>query len=95
MIKVIKKDGKTEEFNLNKLKKSLIFTIERTNLSQEDKNMVVEKITKEVVGFLKNKKVVFSSEIEAKIILSFEEHCPQALQIWREYRLKKEKEEVK
>ena len=89
MIKVIKKGGKREEFNLNKIKKSLISAIERTELSQEQKNELVEKITRKVLDFAKEKKEVFTAEIEAKILLELEENCPQAAKIWREYRVKK------
>jgi len=91
MTKVIKKGGKREKFNLNKIKKSLISAIERTEISQEKKNELVEKITKKVLEFVKGKKEVFTAEIEAKIILELEEKCPEAAKIWREYRLKKKK----
>ena len=90
MIRVIKKGGKREEFNLNKIKKSLISAIERTDLSQEKKNELVEEITKKVLKFVKERKEVFTAEIEAKILLELEENCPQAVKIWREYRAKKQ-----
>lgn len=92
MIKeVIKKGGKREPFNLNKIKKVLILAIEKTNLPQEKKNEIVERITKEILEFFKNKKLVFTSEIEAKILLELEKLAPEAAQIWRQYRIEKEK----
>ena len=91
MIKVIKKGGKREEFNLNKIKKSLISAIERTDLSQEKKNELVEKITRKVLEFAKERNLVFTAEIEAKILLELDENCPQAAKIWREYRQQKKK----
>ena len=91
MIKVIKKGGKREEFNLNKIKKSLISAIERTDLSQERKNELVEKITRKVLEFAKERNLVFTAEIEAKILLELEENCPQAVKFWREYRAQKKK----
>jgi transcriptional regulator NrdR family protein len=90
MIKIIKKGGQREEFNLNKIKKSLISTIERTDLSQEKKNELVEKITKKVLDFAKGRKEVFTAEIEAKILLELEENCSQAARFWREYRAQKQ-----
>jgi transcriptional regulator NrdR family protein len=92
MITVIKKGGEREEFNLNKIKKSLISVIEETDLSQKEKNELVEKITKEVLDFVKAKKEIFSAEIEAKILLELNKNCTQAVKLWREYRLKKKKE---
>jgi transcriptional regulator NrdR family protein len=91
MIKVIKKGGEREEFNLNKIKKSLISAIERTELSQEKKNELVEKITKKVLDFAKGRKEVFTAEIEAKILLELEENCPEAVKLWREYRTQKQR----
>ena len=91
MIKVIKKGGKREEFNLNKVKKSLISAIERTELPQEKKNELVEKITKKVLNFAKERKEIFTAEIEAKILLELEENCPQAAKLWREYRAQKQR----
>jgi transcriptional regulator NrdR family protein len=90
MIRVIKKGGKREEFNLNKVKKSLISTVERTELPQEKKNELVEKITKKILDFAKGRKEVFTAEIEAKILLELEEKCPEAAKLWREYRAQKQ-----
>ena len=92
MITVIKKGGEREEFNLNKIKKSLISVIEETDLSQKEKNELVERITKEVLDFVKTKKEIFSAEIEAKILLELNKNYTQAVKLWREYRLKKKKE---
>jgi transcriptional regulator NrdR family protein len=91
MIKIIKKGGKKEKFNLNKIKKSLIFAIEATELPQEKKNELVEKITKKILDFAKERKEVFTAEIEAKILLELEENCPEAAKLWREYRIQKQR----
>jgi len=89
MIKVIKRGGQKEEFNLEKIKKSLISVLEKVDISQEKKNEIVDKITKEVLDFVKEKKEVFTSEIEAKIILGLDKICSSAVTLWREHRLKK------
>lgn len=92
MIKeVIKKGGKREPFNLNKIKKALISVVEKTDLPQEKKNEIVEKVTREVLRFLKRKKIVFTAEIEAKILLKLEELSPEAADFWRKYRSEKTK----
>jgi len=91
MIEVVKKGGEKEKFNLNKIKKSLISAVEASDLPQEKKNEIVEKITKKVFDFAKRKKQIFTAEIEAKILLELEENCPQAAKIWREYRTQKQR----
>jgi transcriptional regulator NrdR family protein len=92
MIKeVIKKGAKREPFNLNKIKKVLISVVEKTDLPQEKKNEIVEKVTKEVLKFLKGKTTAFTAEIEAKILLKLDELSPQAATFWREYRAEKKK----
>lgn len=92
MIKeVLKKGGKKEPFNQNKIKKSIILAVEKTSLPQEKKNEIPEKVFKEVMEFLKGKKEVATVEIEAKILLELEKLAPQAAQIWREYRIQKKK----
>jgi transcriptional regulator NrdR family protein len=95
MIEVIKKGGEKEKFNLNKIKKSLILAVEASDLPQEKKNEIVEKITKEILNFIKRKKEIFTAEIEAKILLELDENYPQIAKIWRENRLKKENEKRK
>mgnify|MGYP000033855994 CR=1 FL=1 len=90
MIKVIKKGGERAEFDLNKIKRSLILAMEQINLSQKEKEEIVDKITEKVLEFTKNKSEVFSAEIEAKILLELEKLCPEAVKNWREYRVKKE-----
>jgi len=90
MIKeVFKKGGKKEPFNLNKIKKSLISAVEKTDLSQVKKNEIVEKVTEKVLKFLGGKKEVFTAEIEAEILLELEKLVPSVVQIWREHRYQK------
>lgn len=89
--KVIKKGGNKEVFDLKKIKKSLSSALEAVNFSQEEKDRILDIITKNVLDFLKNKKNVFTSEIEAKIILELKAFSPLAVKAWREYRIKKEK----
>lgn len=86
---VIKKGGKKEPFNLEKIKKSLILAVEKTDLPQAKKNEIIERVTERVLKFLEDKKEVFTAEIEAEILLELEKLAPEAVQIWREYRLQK------
>lgn len=92
MIKeIFKKGGKKEKFDLEKIKKSLISAIERVNVSKEKKDEVFKETIKEILDYVKSKKIIFTSEIEAKIILKLEKLLPEAAIFWREYRREKEK----
>lgn len=88
---VIKKGGKIQAFNLNKIKRSLISALQKTNLSKEKQDEIFKDVLKDVLDFLKGKETVFSSEIEAEIILKLEKICPEAVSFWRDYRVKKKK----
>lgn len=89
--KVMKKGGKFEPFNPDKIKKSITFAVQNLNLPQEEKEKVAEKVFNEVIEFLKEKKEIATVEIEAKILLELEKIAPEAAQFWREYRIKKQK----
>jgi len=89
MIKVIKKGGKREKFDLEKIKKSLKATIEQIDFPIERKEKLIEEIINKVLEFTKERKEIFTSEIEAIILLELDEKCPQASKLWREHRLQK------
>lgn len=89
---VIKKGGKIEKFQPEKIKKALTLAIEPLNLSLEEKSQMVEKILNEVMEFVKGKKEIATVEIEAKILLELDKILPEAAKNWREYRIKKKKQ---
>ena len=88
---VIKKGGKIEKFNQEKIKKALSLALETTDFLPEKKKEIFEKVFNEVLKFLKGKEEVATVEIEAKILLELDKIAPKAAQAWREYRLKKKK----
>jgi len=90
MIKeVMKKGGKSEPFDQNKIKRVISSALESSSLSQEKKNEILEKVFNSVMEFVKNKKEIATVEIEVKILLELDKIAPEVSKIWREYRLKK------
>lgn len=87
--KVIKKGGGVEKFDLNKIKQSLILALESAGISQEKKEKIVTEILNSLLKYFKNKNEIFSSEIEAKIILELEKLSPETLILWRKHRKEK------
>jgi transcriptional regulator NrdR family protein len=89
--KVIKKEGQKEDFDLEKIRKSLYSFLSTFVEKEEEKKEIIEKILEEVMKFVKNKEEIYAAEIEAKIILELEKIYPHQIERWREYRLNKEK----
>ena len=88
---VLKKGGKREKFEPEKIKRAINFALEKTEISPEKKKEASEKVFIEVMEFLKDKKQIATVEIEAKILLELDKICPEAAKIWRDYRLTKKK----
>ncbi len=89
--RVIKKGGRVEKFNQEKIKQSLINAFEKVEILPEKKSEIIEKVLNEVLAFVKDKKEIATVEIEAKILLELDKLSPQAAQNWREYRVQKKK----
>jgi transcriptional regulator NrdR family protein len=88
---VLKKGGKREKFEPEKIKRAINFALEKTELSSEKKKEIFEKVFGQIMEFLKDKREIATVEIEAKILLELDKICPQAAKIWRDYRLAKKK----
>jgi transcriptional regulator NrdR family protein len=92
MIKeVMKKGGGREAFDPNKIRKAIASAVQKSSLSQKEKDEIIEKVFNGVIDFLKEKKEIATVEIEAKILLELDKLAPEASKIWREFRIKKEK----
>lgn len=90
MIKeVFKKGGRMEVFNPEKIKNSITLAVEKSKFPQEKKQQIIEKVFLKVMEFLKQKREISTAEIEAKILLEFDELAPEISKIWREYRAAK------
>jgi len=90
MIKeVFKKGGKKELFKEEKIKKSIFNVLSEIDLSQKEREEILNKAILSLREFLKGKSEISTAEIEAKILLELEKISPPAVNIWREYRRRK------
>jgi len=89
---VMKKGGKREPFNPEKIKQAISCALDKSDLPQEKKKEIVEKVFAQVIEFTKNKKEIAVVEIEAKILLELDKLAPEIAKIWREYRTEKKKD---
>jgi len=82
---VIKKDGAKEPFDAEKIKNSILGAAQRTELSEERKNEVVEKVAATVIQMAEEKDEIATSEIKEKILSELDIVEPAVSEAWRKY----------
>ena len=82
---VIKKDGAKEPFDAEKIKNSILGAAQRTDLSEERKNEVVEQVAATVIQMAEEKDEIATSEIKAKILSELDIVEPAVSEAWRKY----------
>ena len=82
---VIKKDGTKEPFDTEKIKNSIRAAAERTDLSEEKKNEVVEQVATAVIQTAKEKEEIATSELREKILSELDRIEPAVSAAWRKH----------
>ncbi|PIU75028.1 MAG: hypothetical protein COS76_02920 [Candidatus Portnoybacteria bacterium CG06_land_8_20_14_3_00_39_12] len=82
---VIKKDGAKEPFDAEKIKNSILGAAQRTDLSEERKNEVVEQVAATVIQMAEEKDEIATSEIKEKILSELDIVEPVISEAWRKY----------
>jgi len=82
---VIKKDGAKEPFDAEKIKNSILGAAQRTELSEERKNEVVEEVAATVIQMAEKKDEIATSEIKEKILSELDSVEPAVSEAWRKY----------
>ena len=82
---VIKKDGAKEPFDAEKIKNSILGAAQRTDLSEERKNEVVEEVAATVIQMAEEKDEIATSEIKEKILSELDIVEPAVSEAWRKY----------
>lgn len=82
---VIKKDGTKEPFDAEKIKNSILGAAQRTDLSEERKNEVVEKVAATVIQMAEEKEEIATSEIKDKILSELDSVEPAVSEAWKKY----------
>ncbi|PJA02573.1 transcriptional regulator [bacterium (Candidatus Gribaldobacteria) CG_4_10_14_0_2_um_filter_36_18] len=85
MAEVIKKNGTKEPFDSEKIRKSIAGAVQRTNLSEERKNEVVEQVAAAVIPMIEDREEVETSEIRETILSELDRVEPAVANAWREY----------
>jgi transcriptional regulator NrdR family protein len=82
---VIKKGGVKEPFDAEKIKSSILGAAQRTGLSEERKNEVVEEVAATVIQMAEEKDEIATSEIKEKILSELDIVEPAVSEAWRKY----------
>ncbi len=83
---VIKKDGSEEEFDTEKIKKSIKKAAEEAGLEPEKINELVEKVSSKAVKMAEEvEEKIASSQIRENILSTLDEVEDSVSQAWRDY----------
>lgn len=84
---VIKRDGKQEVFDIEKLKQSIrVNAIDAALKETEPKiNKIVNTVSRSVVQQIKEKNKITSDEIREIVLVKLDEIAPLIAKVWREF----------
>ncbi len=82
---VIKKDGKKEPFDVEKIKAAITAAASRTDLSDKRIKKVVKKASKAAIKLAKNKEEIATAEIREKVLSELDALEPSVSEAWRKY----------
>ncbi|MBA7638143.1 Transcriptional repressor NrdR [subsurface metagenome] len=82
---VIKKDGIRQPFAAEKIRNSIAAAAQRTDLSEERKNEVVEQVATIVIQMAEGKEEIATSEIREKILSELDSIEPAISEVWRKH----------
>lgn len=85
MTDVIKRNGKKERFNAQKIRKSVENAVSDAGFSVTEKMNVIEHATQDAENLAKNRNEVKTEEIRNEIINDLEEDDQKVAQSWRNY----------
>ncbi len=89
MTEVIKKNGKKEEFQPDKLKRSVEQAAREVKLSEEKMKQIVVKSTKPVIEYIYQKPEVKTQEIKEKVVEAVEKEHKEVAKAMKEFEKKK------
>ncbi|MFI5205539.1 MAG: ATP cone domain-containing protein [Candidatus Paceibacterales bacterium] len=88
---VIKTDGTKVPFNAEKMKSAILGAAMDTELSEKERNEVVEQVSSSVIIDFVDKQEISTDEIEAKILHELDNVSPIVAKAWRDYEETKKK----
>ena len=82
---VVKKDGSKEPFQAEKIENAIRAAAQRTDLSEERKREVVERVAAKVIQMAEEKEEIATSEIRENILSELDDVEPAVSEAWRKY----------
>ena len=86
---VIKKDGTKEPFDAEKIKNSILAAAQRTELSEDRRNEVVEQVSSAVLQAAAGKEEITTAELREKILSELSAIEPSVSESWRKHEQEK------
>lgn len=86
---VIKRDGTKEPFDAEKVRNSIVAAAQRTELSEERTNEVVEQVLSAVLQEAAEKEEIPTSELREKILSELNTVEPSVSGAWKKYEQEK------
>lgn len=90
---VIKKDGRREPFDAEKIRNSIAAATERANLPEERRNEIVEQVSTAAIQLADAEEEIATSEIKEKILSELDRIEPGVSEAWRKHEEEKGKGE--
>jgi len=82
---VVKKDGTKQPFDPEKIKNAIRAAAAATDLAEERKNEVVEKVSAAVISMADAKEEIATSEIREKVLSELNQLEPSVSEAWRKH----------
>lgn len=86
---VIKRDGTKEPFDAEKVRKSIAAAVQRTELSEERGNEVVEQVSDAVLQVAAGKEEIPTTELREKILSELNTIEPSVSEAWKQHEQEK------
>lgn len=85
MTNVIKRNGKTESFDEEKIRRSINKAVIDAGRSPEEMKKIVEKASRSTVELLRSKKEIKTNEIRSKVLAGLDQDAPAVSDAWRNF----------
>ncbi len=86
---VIKRDGRKEPFEADKIRRTLTAAAERTNLSMERITQVVEQVSNAAIRLAEGRDEISTKELQEEILRQLDAIEPTISESWRKHRQEK------
>lgn len=82
---VIKKDGRKEPFNAQKIKSAIVAAATQAGLTAEEGAKIAEEVANTIVQSVANLSEVLAVELRARILSQLDATAPAVAEAWKKY----------